>query len=132
MEQECYSPEKEANKNLSTSRKVKTCQLLSGSIQGRKGKRRSGSRIKQRVKRERSFNVPLLVFYSSFLHFSSHYDRIESNAAGDREETSTTECIDFIQSAKLLENESPIRYRVWKVLQERMDKSLEEKDRMGF
>lgn len=64
-----------------------------------------------------------------------------AESAGDREEMSPTERIDFIQSGEMQGNKSGreaglknylIRQRVWQILQERMEESLEERDRMFF
>lgn len=63
-------------------------------------------------------------------------------SAGDREEMSTTQCIDFNQSGELRKNRRRerklglkhyvIRHRVWRFLQEKICKGLEERDRVFF
>lgn len=97
-----------------------------------------GRRIKEEGKEE-------IFHYCSFIPSIFTRDGcMLSNAAesaGDREDMSTPKCIDFLQSGKLLENKSGWERgswktiwlgTVWQILQERMEKSLEEKDRMFF
>lgn len=113
----------------------------------RRYEKTGGSRIKEGGKGEGGFETyssTALSFFIPSIFFFTRDGCMPSNAAesaGDREEISTTECIDSIQSGELQENKSEregglknylIRHRVWQILQERMEKSLEEKERMFF
>lgn len=110
--------------------KATACSLLTGSTQGSGGVRRQEGVRKARGTLWEICHCCSLILHSfSFLLFSSEMVWMPPKSAGDREEMSTTQCIDFNQSGELRENRRGertlglkhyvIRHRVWRILREK-------------
>lgn len=111
--------------------KATACSLLTGSTQGSGGVRRQEGVRKARGTLWEICHCCSLILHSfSFLLFSSEMVWMPPKSAGDREEMSTTQCIDFNQSGEPRENRHGertlglkhyvIRHRVWRILREKI------------